>query len=105
MNAVDTSARDEELDRLRAELAEWRRRAEIAEAVSAERLARAENAETALEAARSALGVGRPTGSQAASEAAPGTTEPTTGTAGEPVAPPPPRSLRERWRSYIESVN
>ena len=103
MNAVDTPGRDEELDRLRAELADWRRRAEIAEAVSVERLARAETAEMALQAARSALQVGGPAAPVAVAA------EPTAGTGaqdvGEPVPPPPPVSLRERWRRYIESVN
>lgn len=101
MNAVDTPRRDTEIDRLRAELSEWRRRAEIAEAVAVERLARAETAEKALEAARSALRVGEPA---AASPAPP---KPGAGPqdAGEPALPLAGRSLRERWRRYIDSVN
>ncbi len=38
----------DEIDRLRSERDEWRRRAEVAEAIAAERLARAEAAEQAL---------------------------------------------------------
>lgn len=81
----------DDIDRLRAEMAEWRRRAEIAEAVAAERLARAETAEKALEAARALPKVtidSRPADVQAG-------TPPTA----------PARSMRERWRRYIESIN
>lgn len=86
---MNASRPHDDIDRLRAEVAEWRRRAEVAEAVSAERLARAETAERALEAIR---------------------TRPSADLAGAPEradaqAGPPPRSMRERWRRYIESVN
>lgn len=105
---MDTPAPDEEPDRLRAELAEWRRRAEVAEAVSAERLTRAETAEAALDVMRAALRrTALPaTGTPAAGRPDPagtGVAEPYEGQA-EP-APPPARSLRERWRRYIDSVN
>jgi len=84
----DTTAQDE-VDRLRSERDEWRRRAEVAEAVAAERLARAEAAERALATAEAAL----------------------TGRGGNPVtisdtpAAPRPKSLLERWRRYTDTIN
>ena len=94
-----TMAPPDEIDRLRAEVEEWRRRAEVAEAVAAERLARAETAERALRAAEAALTrSGRP--------------EAAGGRAGEEkrVDPHPPQerrpaSLLERWRRYTETIN
>jgi len=86
-------ASQDEIDRLRAERDEWRRRAEVAEAVAQERLARAETAERALRAAEAAL-------------ASP--PEPT----GDLPSPPPtpteskrPASLLERWRRYTDTLN
>ncbi|MDQ6727051.1 MAG: hypothetical protein M3066_12920 [Actinomycetota bacterium] len=100
---MDT-AQPEELERLRAEVAEWRRRAEVAEAVAAERLARAESAEKALAATEAARRVSEPAIDAAVD---PAVVAPCP-SGGEPVAVEPaarPRSLRERWRRYIDSVN
>lgn len=90
----------DDVARLQAERDEWRRRAEVAEAVAAERLARAEAAERALTAAEAGLtaGTGRATGGTAAAPPA----EPT---ADEPAAAPRPRSLIERWRRYTDTLN
>lgn len=82
--------RDDEIDRLRDELSEWRRRAEVAEAVAAERLARAETAERAVRAAEAAL-------------AKPGAADPPV--AQEAPGPRRPGSLIERWRRYTETIN
>ena len=88
----------DDIDSLRAELQEWRRRAEVAEAIAAERLARAESAERALRAAEAVLTkggdapVGRATTNDPAVTQAPG-------------APPRPATLRERWRRYTETIN
>ena len=101
MNAVDTPGPTQELDRLRAALAEWRRRAEVAEAVALERLTRAETAERALAAAEAAL---RAVGGGTPTAPAGGGSEPEAEQAAERPAPPP-RSLRERWRRYVESIN
>jgi len=88
----------DETDSLRAELDEWRRRAEVAEAIAVERLARAESAERALRAAEAALAKGgdaRPRSSGAeATRAAQASAE-----------PPRPATLRERWRRYTETIN
>jgi len=105
MKGVDHAQRDEELDRLRSELAEWRRRAEVAEAVSAERLTRAETAEMALQATNAALRTAGGTG--ATGKAVSGTRPPPDRTApSAPDAPAGrPRTLRERWRRYVDSIN
>jgi hypothetical protein len=98
----ETSGPDD-LDGLRAERDDWRRRAEVAEAVAAERLARADTAERALAAAEAALAnLGHATAvtPAAASTASADTTAP----ADEP-APPRPRSLLERWRRYTDTIN
>ena len=84
----------DEVDQLRAERDEWRRRAEVAEAVAAERLARAETAEHALRAAEAALA-----GHPSSLPAAPAEAEPA------PAEPRRPASLRERWRRYTETLN
>ena len=87
----------DQVDQLRAELEEWRRRAEVAEAVAAERLARAETAERALRTAETAL-AGRGSLPPIQAEA----------TAPVPATPPPerrPASLLERWRRYTETIN
>ena len=107
----------DEVDRLRAELDEWRRRAEVAEAVAVERLARAETAERALRAAEVALasrgpsgpqsGVAGPSGPQsgvAGPQAAAQAGQPPTGTP-PPAAERRPASLLERWRRYTETIN
>lgn len=86
----------EEIDRLRAERDEWRRRAEVAEAVAAERLARAETAEHALRAAEAAL-AGHPSTLPAS--------EPAVQAAPAPAEPRRPASLLERWRRYTETLN
>ena len=96
-------ASQDDIDRLRRELDEWRRRAEVAEAVAAERLARAETAERALRAAEATLAENRAPGPHgAAGKAAPGADTPGRG-AGEQV--PRPASLLERWRRYTETIN
>ena len=101
---------EEEIDRLQAELEEWRRRAEVAEAIAAERLARAENAELALRALRAAE-AGQARGTTPAPPpvgAGPaGASEPEIH-GGEPPAPAEPKrpaSLLERWRRYTETIN
>lgn len=83
----------DEIDRLRNERDEWRRRAEVAEAVAAERLVRAEAAERALRATRSAAdGAGSPEAQPLAGDA--------------PVAERRrPASLIERWRRYTDTLN
>jgi hypothetical protein len=91
----------EEIDRLRADRDEWRRRAEVAEAVAAERLARAEAAEHALLAAEAAL-AGHPSSlpadaPRAAPASAPAEAEETTHRR--------PASLLERWRRYTDTLN
>ena len=90
-------APEDDIDRLRAERDEWRRRAEVAEAVASERLARAETAERALRAAESALAArsARP----AARPAEVG------GYDDQPADQPRPATLRERWRRYTETIN
>jgi len=80
----------DEIQRLRAERDEWRRRAEVAEAVAAERLARAEAAEHALLTAEAAL-AGHP--SALPPDAAPA------------VPPRRPASLLERWRRYTDTLD
>jgi hypothetical protein len=88
----------EDIEQLRAERDEWRRRAEVAEAVAAERLARAEAAEHALLAAEAAL-AGHPSSLPAdGPRAAPAPAE-------EPAAPRRPASLLERWRRYTDTLN
>ena len=101
----DTTAQDE-VERLRNERDEWRRRAEVAEAVAVERLARAEAAERALATAEAAL-ASASTGSR---PARPGDPQATATAAGEGAAPggeadTRPKSLRERWRRYTETIN
>jgi peptidoglycan hydrolase CwlO-like protein len=88
----DANAQDE-IERLRGERDEWRRRAEVAEAVAAERLARAEAAERALATAETALSV-RASASGGGGAAA-----------ASPEPPPRPRSLLERWRRYTDTIN
>jgi len=90
-------ADSDDIEGLRAERDEWRRRAEVAEAIAAERLARAETAEHALRAAEAAL-AGHPSAlpaDAAAIYAVPG------------PAPEPkrPASLLERWRRYTDTLN
>jgi hypothetical protein len=92
-------AAEDDVDALRTERDEWRRRAEVAEAIAAERLARAETAETALRAAEAALArqAVRPEGAAPA--------QPGTPTAADQAAEPKrPASLRERWRRYTETI-
>ncbi|HEX3622978.1 MAG TPA: hypothetical protein VHT97_11745 [Acidimicrobiales bacterium] len=91
----------DEVDRLRAERDEWRRRAEVAEAIAAERLARAETAERALTAAEAAL---HSLGQVPPRAATTGDQPPSAADAPEPV-PPRPRSLIERWRRYTDTIN
>lgn len=86
----------DEIDQLRAERDEWRRRAEVAEAVAAERLARAETAEHALRAAEAAL-AGHPSTLPADA--------PAIHAAPAPAEPRRPASLLERWRRYTETLN
>ena len=94
---VTDMADGEETDRLRAERDEWRRRAEVAEAIAAERLARAEAAEHALLAAEAAL-AGHPSALPAdAPRAMPAPVE--------EAAPRRPASLLERWRRYTDTLN
>ena len=86
----------DDIDQLRAERDEWRRRAEVAEAVAAERLARAETAEHALRAAEAAL-AGHPSSLPVDG--------PAVHAVPEPAEPRRPASLRERWRRYTETLN
>lgn len=93
---------DDELAALRAEAAEWRRRAEVAEAIAAERLARAETAERALSAAEAAVGMLAPSAVHLIPPAFP-----SPATVGEPEpdeAGARPKSLLERWRRYTDSI-
>lgn len=90
-------ASEDEFERLRAERDEWRRRAEVAEAVAAERLARAETAERALRATE----VPRPAPTLPASEP----TDLTGPLPEPPAAPKRPASLMERWRRYTDTLN
>ena len=83
----------DEIDRLRAERDDWRRRAEVAEAIAAERLARAETAEHALRAAEAAL-AGHPSALPADAPAVHAAPEPKR-----------PASLLERWRRYTDTLN
>lgn len=101
---MDTASPDEELGRLRSELADWRRRAEVAEAASAERLARAEAAERTLEATNAALR--RVSSHSGGVDPAPAAGQDRTVPVGdEPPVLPSGRSLRERWRRYVETIN
>lgn len=86
----------DEIEQLRAERDDWRRRAEVAEAVAAERLARAEAAEHALLAAEAAL-AGHPSSLPADG--------PRPLAAAEPEPPRRPASLLERWRRYTDTLN
>lgn len=127
---------DDGLGPVRAELAEWRRRAEMAEAIANERLIHTQTAERALRSAEIALqAVERATASAPAASAAPpsaakpptavpadsGASAPETATAVGDVAPVPkrtgtdeamepdaeqtgPKSLREWWRRYTDSL-
>lgn len=88
----------DDIDSLRAELQEWRRRAEVAEAVASERLARAESAERALRAAEIALTRAGDAPVRPAGAGDPAVTQ-------TPGAPPRPATLRERWRRYTETIN
>ena len=88
----------DDIDSLRAELQEWRRRAEVAEAVAEERLARAESAERALRAAEIALTKAGDASVRPASTGDPAVTQAV-------GAPPRPATLRERWRRYTETIN
>ncbi|MDQ3642353.1 MAG: hypothetical protein M3450_13045 [Actinomycetota bacterium] len=88
----------DDIDSLRTELQEWRRRAEVAEAVAAERLARAESAERALRAAEIAL-------SRAGDDPVRPSTMGDPAVTQAPGAPPRPATLRERWRRYTETIN
>ncbi len=90
----------DEIDRLRPERDEWRRRAEVAEAIAAERLARAEAAEQALLAAEAAFAAGLPSSLPADVPAPSGVPA----AAAEP-APRRPASLLERWRRYTDTIN
>lgn len=93
----------DEIDRLRAERDEWRRRAEVAEAVAGERLARAEIAERALRATEAAL---TPTSTPPARRPAPARVlDDRTGADDTEVEPPRAATLRERWRRYTETIN
>jgi hypothetical protein len=92
-------APQDEIERLRAELDEWRRRAEVAEAIAIERLARAEAAERALRAAEAAL-------APLPVDVVPMTTgPPAIGDDAQSPAERRPATLRERWRRYTETIN
>ncbi len=86
----------EDVDQLRAARDDWRRRAEVAEAIAAERLARAETAERALRAAEVALAGG-------GSRIEPAPAEPVE--PSQPAEPKRPASLLERWRRYTDTLN
>jgi len=94
-------ATPDELDRLRDELDEWRRRAEVAEAVAVERLARAETAERALRTAEAAVG------GRSAAQPAPRPPGDVHDLPPGPAAETPkrPASLVERWRRYTDTIN
>ena len=85
----------EDIERLRAERDEWRRRAEVAEAVAAERLTRAETAERALRAAETAPPPATASAGEETVEPAP----------AQPAERRRPASLLERWRRYTDSLN
>lgn len=93
---------EEELERLRAEVADWRRRAELAEAIAAERLARAESAERALSTAEAALQRTAPSGDGPEPPASP---RPREAAPEADPALPPPRNWLERWRRYTDSIS
>lgn len=97
----DTTAQDE-VQRLRTERDEWRRRAEVAEAVAVERLARAEAAERALATAEAALAAASSRPARPAEAATSGSGE---GADPGADATARPKSLRERWRRYTETIN
>ena len=59
-DATPLAPRPDDLDRLRAEVADWRRRAEVAEAVAAERAAALNDVRTALDLANRMLTTGTP---------------------------------------------
>jgi hypothetical protein len=88
----------DDVERLRTERDEWRRRAEVAEAVAAERLARAEAGEQALLAAEAAL-AGHPSTLPADAPAPP------PAAAAPAETPRRPASLLERWRRYTDTLN
>ncbi len=97
---VDDRHDKPELEQLRAEVAEWRRRAEVAEALAAERLARVETAERALATAEAAL-------RRLPQEPRAVTPPPPPATAGretEADAVDRPKSWLERWRRYTDSI-
>lgn len=94
----------EDVDQLRSQLEEWRRRAEVAEAVAAERLARAETAERALRAAEAAL-AGGTTPAPHTGEAAAAAPGPERSLERERGPERRPASLLERWRRYTETIN
>jgi hypothetical protein len=100
---------EEQLERLRGEVAQWRRRAEVAEAVAAERLARAETAERALQAAEAALRRDVPSSRASVASGGPVRPEPTRPSeATEPAEPERavgPRSWLDRWRRYTDSIS
>ncbi len=96
-----TRHHDDDIDSLRAQLAEWRRRAEVAEAIAAERLARVETAEAALATAEAAL---RSLAATDVAVAPPSShSAHSAGDAAEEI-PVRPRSLLERWRRYTDSI-
>ncbi len=106
MRCVDNDASGaEELDRLRTERDDWRRRAEVAEAVAAERLARAETAERALATAEAALASRAQVGPAAPAAPLPTADGPPARDVATPAEPVRPRSLLERWRRYTDTIN
>jgi hypothetical protein len=101
MTCVEHRQDEDLVECLRAEVVEWQRRAEVAEAIAAERLARAESAERALATAEAALQRMTPPAGPGPSDRSPAPREaaPT-----EPEPAPPPRSWLERWRRYTDSI-
>lgn len=99
---TDDKGPEDELQALRAEVAVWRQRAELAEALAAERLARAETAERALGATEAALRR-LPADTVPVPAAAPGPGR--EGDTDPSEIGAPPRSLLDRWRRYTDSIS
>jgi len=100
MPAPPTAPPPTDLDALRAELADWRRRAEVAEAIAAERAAALDDVRTALEMANRMLMPG--TSAEGSSTGPSPTVTPSTPSTPSTPAPTPARRLFARyWRKQL----